>query len=113
MGARVKLRYWYWPANDLAAAVGFHRAQLGLQEAWREGAETVAFWLPDRVAQVMVSTTDQPAGPMYLVEDVREWLRLHPDVVVGVDRYAIPGGSVVGLTGPGDNVFYVFDQPNA
>jgi hypothetical protein len=109
----VKLTYWYWPATDLSAGVAFHRDQLGFLEAWREGSETVAFWLPDRVAQVMVSTTNQPAGPMYLVDDVGEWLVQHPDVVVGVERYDIPGGSVVGLTGPDSNVFYVFDQPNA
>lgn len=109
----MKLTFWYWPASDLAAAVAFQRDQLGLLEAWREGSDTVSFWLPDRAAQVMVSTTVQPAGPMYLVEDVSEWLTQHPDVVVGVDQYEIPGGCVVGLTGPGDNVFYVFDQPNA
>lgn len=109
----MKLAYWYWPATDLAASVAFHRDQLGLLEAWREGSGTVAFWLPERVAQVMVSTTHQPAGPMYLVKDVSAWLGQHPDVRIGIDRYEIPGGSVVGLTGPGDNVFYIFDQTDA
>jgi hypothetical protein len=107
----MKLTFWYWPTTDLAAAIAFHRDQLGLLEAWREGSDTVAFWLPDNVAQVMVSTTDQPAGPMFLVDDVGAWLAAHPDVEVGVERYDIPGGSVVGLTGPGHNPFYVFDQP--
>lgn len=109
----MKLTFWYWPTDDLAAGVAFHRDQLGLLEAWREGSETVAFWLPDRSAQVMVSTTDQPAGPMFLVEDVNAWLAGHPHVHVSISQYNIPGGSVVGLTGPGDNAFYVFDQPDA
>lgn len=109
----MKLTFWYWPSADLAAGVAFHRDELGLLEAWREGDDTVAFWLPDRSAQVMVSTTDQPPGPMFLVDDVGAWLREHPEVTVGIERYAIPGGSVVGLVGPGDNRFYVFDQPDA
>ena len=109
----MKLTYLYCPTKDVAAAAAFHRDELGLSEAWRDGTETVAFWLPDRSAQIMVSTTDQPAGPMYLVDDVEAWLGAHPSVPVTVERYGIPGGSVVGLTGPADYVFYVFDQPDA
>jgi hypothetical protein len=113
MGIEMKLTYLYYPADDLAAAVAFHRDELGLSEAWREGVDTVAFWLPDHSAQIMVSTPDQPAGPMYLVEDVRAWLGAHPAVKVAVERFEIPGGSVAGLAGPNDYIFYVFDQPDA
>lgn len=112
----MKLTFLYHPvprAADLPAAVAYYRERLGWSEAWREGSETVAFWLPDHSAQVMVSTTDQPAGPMFLVDSVGDWLDDHPEMAVGVPRYVIPGGSVVGLSAPAGYTFYVFDQPDA
>ena len=109
----MKLTFLYHPTTDLTAAAAFHRDQLGLSEAWREGAETIAFWLPERKAQIMVSTTQQPAGPMYLVDSVQDWLSAHPEIDILVETYESPGGSVVGLTGADDYVFYVFDQPDA
>ncbi|MEO7369846.1 MAG: VOC family protein [Ilumatobacteraceae bacterium] len=109
----MKLTFIYQPVQDLEVAVAFHRDQLGFDEAWREDDDTVAFWLPGRVAQIMLSTTDQPAGPMYLVEDVDAWTREHPAVITSVEKFDIPGGSVAGFAAPGDNTFYVFDQPNA
>ncbi len=112
----MKLTFLYHPApaaGELSAAVAYYRDQLGWSEAWREGAETVAFWLPDHSAQVMVSTTDQAAGPMFLVDSVDDWLDEHAGTTVGVPRYAIPGGSVVGLHAPAGHTFYVFDQPDA
>ena len=111
--AEMRLTFLYQPIKDLVAAVEFHRDQLGLDEAWREGEETVAFWLPGRVAQVMLSTTKQPAGPMYLVDDLDAWVLSHLGVTVSIAKYAIPGGSVAGFAAPGGNTFYVFDQPNA
>lgn len=109
----MKLTFMYQPIDDLRAAVDFHRDDLGFDEAWREGDDTVAFWLPGRVAQVMLSTTMQPAGLMYLVDDLDAWMRDHPTVAVSIDKYAIPGGSVAGFAAPGGNTFYVFDQPSA
>jgi len=109
----VKLTFIYQPVEDLAAAVAFHRDQLGFDEAWREGEEAVAFWLPDRSAQLMLSTTRQPPGPMFLVDSLDEWMRDHPDVVTDVERFEIPGGAVAGFAAPGGNTFYVFDQPDA
>jgi hypothetical protein len=109
----MKLSFLYHPATDLHATVAFHRDELGLSEAWREGSDTVAFWLPDRSAQIMVSTTRQPAGPMFLVDSVRDWLTAHPAVEIAIEPYEIPGGCVVGLTGPNGFAFYVFDQPGA
>lgn len=41
--------------------------------------DTVAFWLPDRSAQIMLSTTPQPAGPMFLVADLDMWARDHAE----------------------------------
>jgi len=109
----MKLVFIYQPITDVEAAVPFYRDELGWEEAWREGAETVAFWMPGRAAQVMLSTTDQPAGPMYLVESLLAWMAEHPDIDITIPPYDIPGGTVAGLTGPGGNIFYVYDQPNA
>lgn len=109
----MKLTFLYHPTTDLGAAAAFHRDQLGLTEAWREGTETIAFWLPERAAQIMISTTAQPAGPMYLVDSVQAWLSAHPQIALLAEPYEIPGGSVVGLTGADGYVFYVFDQPDA
>lgn len=109
----MKLVYIYQPIEDVADAVAFHRDRLSLDEAWRDGENTVAYWLPDRSAQLMLSTTKQPPGPMYRVDSLDAWIRDHPDVVATVDKYAIPGGSVAGFAAPGGNIFYVFDQPDA
>lgn len=109
----MKLVFLYHPVADLPDGVAFFRDRLGWQEAWRESDDTVAFWTPDRAAQVMVSLTDQPPGPMYLVESLPDWMAQNPDVAVVVPRYDIPGGSVAGFGSPGGNVFYVFDQPDA
>lgn len=106
----MKLTYLYQPVVDLAAAVDFHRTHLGWKEAWRDGDETVAFWLPDRSAQVMLSTSGKAPGPMYRVDDVTGWLADHPDLVVVVPQESIPGGSVVGFETPGEHVTYVFDR---
>jgi hypothetical protein len=112
-GVSMKLRFIYQPVADLGEAVAFHRDDLGFDEAWREGEDTVAFWLPDRSAQVMLSTTEQPAGPMYLVDDLDAWMLEHSGVGTSVARYEIPGGSVAGFSAPGGNIFYVYDQPHA
>ncbi len=109
----MKLRFIYQPIEDLADAVAFHRDALGLDEAWREGPSTVAFWLPDRSAQLMLSTTKQPPGPMYLVDDLDAWMEHHGDVEVSIEKYEIPGGAVAGFTAPGGNAFYVYDQARA
>ena len=109
----MRLTFVYQPVEDVEGAAAFYRDELGFEEAWRDGGITVAFWLPGRPAQVMCSTTEQPPGPMYLVDDLDAWVRDHPDVPVTVERYAIPGGAVAGFGAPGGSTFYVFDQPDA
>lgn len=109
----MKLVFLVQPVPDLDAAESFYRDRLGLEEAWREGGDTISFRLPDGSAQIMVSQTDQPAGPMYLVDDLDSWVAEHPDLEVAIPKYAIPGGAVAGFVAPGGNTFYVFDQPNA
>ncbi len=109
----MKLTFLLQPVADLGPAIEFYRDELGLEEAWREGDDTVAFWLPGRDAQYMVSITDEPAGPMFLVDSLTAWIAEHPDVVTVIERYDIPGGAVAGFRATGGNVFYVFDQPGA
>jgi catechol 2,3-dioxygenase-like lactoylglutathione lyase family enzyme len=110
----LKLTFIYQPIEDLREAVAFYRDRLGFEEAWREGDDTVAFWIPDRSVQIMVTTEKTgPVGPMYLVGDVDAWISDHPDVVVTVAPVTIPGGSVAGFAAPGGHTFYVFDQPGA
>jgi len=109
----VELVYVYQPAQDVAAAAAFYRDRLGYEETWRDGTDTVAFQLPGSSAQLMVSTTPQPPGLMFRVEDVVAWASERPELTVAVPRFAIPGGSVLGLDGPEGSVFYVYDQPGA
>lgn len=108
----MRLTFWYAPATNLEAEVRFYRESLGLEEAWSEGDDTVAFWMPERDVQIMVSTTAQPGGPMYIVDDVGAWMDSHPEVPVSIDRYDIPGGSVAAFVSPSGSTFYVFDQPD-
>lgn len=106
----MKLAYLYLPVSDVDAAVAFHLDQLGLEEAWREDDGTVAVWLPDRSAQIMIGSDELPAGPMYEVDDVDAWVADHAGIEIEVERFEIPGGAVVGLSGPAEHVFYVFDM---
>ncbi len=109
----MQLRFLYHPVVDIDVAAGFFRDQLGFEEAWRDGTLTIAFRVPEGSVEVMCSLTDQPPGPMYLVDDLDAWIASHPDVKVSVARAAIPGGAVAGFSSPGGNTFYVFDQPDA
>jgi len=109
----MRLSFVYHPTTDLPTAERFYREQLGLEEAWRDGDDTIAFAIPDSRTTVMVSTTPQPAGPMYLVDDLAAWTADHANLPIAVPRADIPGGAVTGFTGPDGFVFYVFDQPDA
>ena len=106
----VDLTFLLVPVPDLAAALPFYRDTLGLDEAWREGTDTVAFYLPGRKAQLMLVTDGDPPGPMFQVDDVTAFLADRPEVKVFLPQRPIPGGSVAGFNDPVGNVFYVFDQ---
>jgi predicted enzyme related to lactoylglutathione lyase len=109
----VKLTFIYAPADDLDRTVAFYRDTLGWVEAWRDGDDTVAFHIPGSEAQVMVSTTQQPAGLMLLVDRVDEFLRRTEGLVVTVEPFEIPDGTVAGFDDPSGNTIYVFDQARA
>lgn len=78
----------YHPVSDLDTAVIFHRDVLGLQEAWREGTETVVFALPDSEVQLMLdasgSRTEGPSG-FYRVDDVDAFFAQREDSVSWVE----------------------------
>jgi predicted enzyme related to lactoylglutathione lyase len=106
----MKPAFIYVPTDDLAGTARFYAEQLGLEEAWREGDDTIAFALPDSDLQIMVSSAPGNHGPMYQVPSAAEWIREHPDLEVVVPLEEIPGGAVVGFEDPAGNAFYVLDQ---
>lgn len=109
----MKLTFVYAPVPELAPALAYYRDTLGLDEAWREGDDTVAFVLPDSDVQIMVSVDTDPAGPMYLVDDAAAWVAAHPELTPESEVIDIPDGAVVRYADPAGNAFYVFDQAGA
>ncbi len=108
-----KLTFLYAPTRDLDAAIGFYRDTLGWDEAWREGDETVVFQIPDTEVQLMVSVDTGPSGPIYLVDDVAEFLASRPGLTVVLERMEIPDGAMAAFTDPAGNTAYVLDQAGA
>ena len=106
----MKPTFLYVPTDDLEATARFYRDELKLEEAWREGDDTIAFALPSGELQLMVSSAPGGYGPMYLVPSAEEWVREHADLEVAQPLQQIPGGATVGFTDPAGNAFYVFDQ---
>lgn len=106
----MKPSFIYIPTTDLSGSATFYRDVFGLEEAWREGDDTIAFALPDSDLQLMVSTDPGEQGPMYLVASAEEWMSQHPDLEVALPLEQITGGAVVGFRDPAGNAFYVFDQ---
>ncbi|ROR73728.1 hypothetical protein [Bogoriella caseilytica] len=99
--------FFFQPVEDLVAAVQHYR-NLGWDEAWREGEHTVALQMPGVASQLMLDSTVGfgSAGPMYLVEDLGQWLGAHPDLRAG-SPVPIPGGRVAEVSAPG-HTYYVF-----
>jgi predicted enzyme related to lactoylglutathione lyase len=105
-----EFRFLYQPVRDLEAAMSFYSDVLGLEEAWRDGEVSTAYWMPGRTCQIMLSVSGKPAGPMYLVESLTEWIQEHPAVAIVVSKDAAGSGTVAGFQDPDGNIFYVFDQ---
>ena len=106
----MQLAFLFQPVADLAAAAAHYEA-LGWEEAWREGAHTIAFQLPGADAQLMLD--DEPGwggpGPMYLVPSVQGWLDAHPRASVASRIADIPRGRVADVQAPG-HLYYVFEM---
>jgi predicted enzyme related to lactoylglutathione lyase len=110
----MKLTFLYTPTTDLPASLAFYRDTLGWSEAWREGDTTVAFHIPGSDVQVMVANVvDEPAGPMFQVDSVTEYLAANPNLTVEFPPSEIPDGWIAGLRDPGGNILYVLDQSGA
>ena len=106
----MELTFLLVPVPDLATVLPFYRDTLGLDEAWREGEDTVAFALPDGKVQLMLVANGDPAGPMYKVDSVSGFFADRPEIKVAVAPQPIPGGSVAGFQDPAGTLAYVFDQ---
>lgn len=108
----MKLTFLYHPVTDLDEAVAFHRDVLGLDEAWREGEETVAFVLPDSEVQLMLdsSGTDDggPSG-FYEVENVDAFHAARQDSTTWVTApIDLPPIRFAAFTDPAGNLFRIF-----
>lgn len=106
----MKPAFIYIPTTDLAGTATFYRDVMKLDEAWREGDDTIAFALADSDVQLMVSSAPGEQGPMYLVDSVADWMREHADLEIVVPHEEIPGGAVVGYRDIAGNPFYILDQ---
>jgi predicted enzyme related to lactoylglutathione lyase len=106
----MQLAFVYAPVDQLAPAVAFYRDTLGWSEAWREGDHTVAFAMPGTEVQLMVSVDDGPAGPMFLVDDVREHLTANPGIPFTTVPTDIPDGTIAITQDPAGNPIYLLDQ---
>jgi catechol 2,3-dioxygenase-like lactoylglutathione lyase family enzyme len=108
----VKLEFWYAPVADLPAALAFYRDRLGWDEAWREGDTTVSLQLPGTDVQLMLDAAEKfPAGPMFVVDSVRDFQAGHEGSLRWrFPPFEIPGGLLGGVEDDWGNVLYVLDQ---
>lgn len=106
-----EFRFLYQPVADLAAAADYYTDVLGFDEAWRDGELSVGLRPPGGGSQVMLSTSGKPAGPMYQVESLDQWIAEHPGAEMAVGRDSAGSGNVIGFRDPDGNVFDIFDQP--
>ena len=105
--------FFYAPVADLDQALAFYRDGLGLDEAWREGADCVVFELPDTELRLMVDLAPDKTGrggPFYKVPNVSDFLRDHPTVKATAEPQPIPGGFWVAAEDPAGNAFYLWDS---
>ena len=115
----MRLTFLYHPVDDLPKAIAFYRDQLGLDEAWREGDDTVAFKLPDSEIELMLDRINESSGAAYergaffMVDDLGAWIAAHPDVTLVAEPFDIPGGRAATLHDPSGNAIHLFDQSTA
>ena len=111
----MRLTFLYHPVDDLPKAIAFYRDQLGLDEAWREGDDTVAFKLPDSDIEVMLdrinptSAAAYERGGFFMVDDLGAWIDTHPEVTWVAAPFDIPAT----MHDPSGNAIHLFDQASA
>ena len=109
----MKLTFLYHPVTDLDAAVAFHRDVLGLDEAWREGTDTVAFGLPDSDVQLMLDATGDQNGPsgFYQVDDIDAFYEERKDSATWLEMPSdAPPIRYASFTDPAGNLFRIFQN---
>lgn len=107
----MKFEMVYTPVSDLVAALAFYRDRLGWQEVWREGESTVALQLPGSDVVMMLDVSQDPAGPMFVVDSFNDWRARHgAELDWRVGPMEIPGGMLGGFVDPSGNAVYVLDQ---
>ena len=101
--------FFFQPVTDLAAAEQHYR-DLGWKQTWQEGEHTVGLQMPGVETQLILDDSAEAgtAGPMYLVEDLGQWLEEHSELSAG-PQVAIPGGRVTQISAPG-HIYYVFSM---
>lgn len=105
--------FFYAPVADLDQALAFYRDQLGLHEAWREGADCVVFELPETELRLMVDLAPSKVGrggPFFKVPSVEAFLRDHAYVKVTAAPEPIPNGFWAAVEDPAGNAFYLWDS---
>lgn len=109
----MKLEFLFTPTANLAASLTMYREAFGCDEVWREGDATVALSLPGTDVMLMLDSTDPsaPAGPMFVVDSVRDFHLARPETLRAVDEPSeIPGGLMASYQDPGGATIYVLDQ---
>jgi catechol 2,3-dioxygenase-like lactoylglutathione lyase family enzyme len=110
----MKLTFLYHPVANLDEAVAFHRDVLGLDEAWREGTETVAFALPESEVQLMLDSSDADEGGasgFFEVDDVDAFYAARREsatwIALPVDQ---PPIRYAAFRDPAGNLFRIFQN---
>lgn len=114
----MKLTFFFQPVKDVKESVAFYRNQLGFEEAWREGDDTVAFKLPGSEVELMLSVPpgDGPewgAGCFYAVESVDAFMKEHADLKWVGEVMELPDGKGATFLDPSGNCIHLFDQSTA
>lgn len=79
----MKLVFLYHPVKNLKESLAFYRDTLGFEEAWREGAHTVALNLPNSDIRLMIEDDEQElsAGGIFLVDSVDSFFKENKEVL--------------------------------
>lgn len=109
----MKLQFLFAPTSDLQASLALYRDGFGCDEIWREGDSTIALTMPGTDVQLMLDANDPtaPAGPLFIVDDVRAFHEGRPIGLTVVEEPSeIPGGYSARYADAGGMTIYVMDQ---
>ncbi|MGH9186019.1 MAG: VOC family protein [Acidimicrobiales bacterium] len=114
----MELWFVYVPVPEIKPALAFYRDQLGLEEAWREGEDTVAFKLPGTETQLMIDRVGDAGsayvGPLFGLPSVDGFFAANQGKVeFDGEPQDIPGGRLVAARDNAGNALYFMDQTTA